>query len=460
MTFAVGAEGSSVAPVPTDRLVERLPGVATAAVFSIGAGLVHAGAIGIHAEHVTLARLFIAVSVFQLAFGMATLLRPTRWLAAVTAVGNLLAVGAWLATRLTGISWIEGLETREAAQFADTACAFLGLVAGGLALTAALVGWHRAADLGLTRGTTFPAMVVAAIAIPALFSGATHVHTHTLSSATGTVAVDESSPHVHNADGAVTAVAPIADESAPHDHGSGTPAVAATADTTGDTTNGSDATATTVHTHAPAAVPTVPYDPTKPIDLGGVPGVTPEQQARAENLVAITVIRLPQWSDPAVAEAAGFHSIGDALTGFEHYINWDWIDDNDFLDPDHPESLVYVPQADGTKKLVSAMFMLPDTMSLDQVPDVGGALTQWHIHDNLCFTKDPVAPRVAGITDGNGGCPASLQKFRPSPMIHVWITSNVCGPFAALEGVGAGQILPGQERLCDHVHGASGSLGG
>ena len=32
----------------------------------------------------------------------------------------------WLATRITGISWIDGLEVREAPQFADTACALLG----------------------------------------------------------------------------------------------------------------------------------------------------------------------------------------------------------------------------------------------------------------------------------------------------------------------------------------------
>jgi hypothetical protein len=39
-------------------------------------------------------------------------------------------------------------------------------------------------------------------------------------------------------------------------------------------------------------------------------------------------------------------------------------------------------------------------------------------------------------------------------MIHVWIIPHRCGPFAALEGVGAGQIAPGQERLCDHQHGS------
>lgn len=207
------------------------------------------------------------------------------------------------------------------------------------------------------------------------------------------------------------------------------------------------------HGHGEAAAPEPrPYDPTKPIDLSGTPGVTPEQQAAAENLIAVTLVRLPQWSDPEVAEAAGFHSIGDAGTGHEHYINWDWINDDVILDPDQPESLVYEPQPDGSKKLVSAMYMLPDDVALEDVPDIGGALMQWHIHDNLCFTTGD-APKVAGLVDGTGNCRVGLQKFRPAPMIHVWITPHKCGPFAALEGVGAGQIVEGEERLCDHAHG-------
>jgi len=31
----------------------------------------------------------------------------------------------------------------------------------------------------------------------------------------------------------------------------------------------------------------------------------------------------------------------------------------------------------------------------------------------------------------------------------VWTVPNPCGPFAALEGVGAGQVPSGQTRLCD-----------
>jgi hypothetical protein len=101
---------------------------------------------------------------------------------------------------------------------------------------------------------------------------------------------------------------------------------------------------------------------------------------------------------------------------------------------------------------VAAMYMLRPGSTLDDVPDIGGPLTQWHIHDNLCFTPDQQAPRVAGLTDANGNCRSPLVKLAPVPMIHVWIVPQVCGPFAALEGIGAGQIKPGQQRLCDTVH--------
>ena len=52
------------------------------------------------------------------------------------------------------------------------------------------------------------------------------------------------------------------------------------------------------------------------------PAVTPEQQAAADKLLADTKAILPQWADSAVAEAAGFRTIGDGVTGNEHLINW------------------------------------------------------------------------------------------------------------------------------------------
>src|SRR3546814_8231710 len=74
--------------------------------------------------------------------------------------------------------------------------------------------------------------------------------------------------------------------------------------------------------HGPAAsVPPKPFDPELPIYLGGVEVVTAHQQARADNLLAVTLVRLPQFADPSAVEAMGFHSIGDGFLGHEHYLN-------------------------------------------------------------------------------------------------------------------------------------------
>jgi hypothetical protein len=202
------------------------------------------------------------------------------------------------------------------------------------------------------------------------------------------------------------------------------------------------------HTHAQVATP---YDPSLPIDLSGTPGVTPQQQAAAERLVTLTVARLPQWANASYAEKHGFHSIGDGFTGTEHLVDTAFLHDRFTLDPDHPESLVY-DTTGGGRTLVAAMYMVAPGTPLTQVPDVGGALVQWHIHDNLCYSPSGY---VQGITDAAGRCPAGQVKPTPTPMVHVWITKNACGPFAALEGIGGGSIAPGQTKLCDHLHGST-----
>jgi hypothetical protein len=229
---------------------------------------------------------------------------------------------------------------------------------------------------------------------------------------------------------------------------------AAVAGLTAFSTVGALATASHVHTHSHTAAGhvhhTVAYDPSLPIDLSGTPGVSPREQAAAERLVVLTLARLPQWSDPAVAIRAGFHSIGDGFTGTEHFINQRFLTDSTTLDPDRPESLVY-DTTGGGRKLVAAMYMLAPGTTLSEVPDIGGKLVQWHIHDNLCFSPSGY---VQGITDAAGRCPSGQVKPLPAPMVHVWITKNTCGPFAALDGIGGGQIAPGQSRLCDHLHGS------
>jgi len=143
--------------------------------------------------------------------------------------------------------------------------------------------------------------------------------------------------------------------------------------------------------------------------------------------------------------AAHFDSIGLGLHKATYI--------NDYIDPHHPEALVYHVDASGTRTLEAAMFILPNRFTFHNLPDVYGPLVQFHIHDNLCFTNDPVAPQVAGITSDNGPCNPPLVNFHPNVMMHVWIRPNPCGPFAALEGVGAGQTAPGTVRACDRQHG-------
>ncbi len=199
-----------------------------------------------------------------------------------------------------------------------------------------------------------------------------------------------------------------------------------------------------------------PYDPSQPIDLGGFPGVTPAEQARAEKLVRDTLRDLPKYADPNVAYSAGYRTINDAATGDEHYVNWGYVNDGHILDSKRPESLVY-EMRNGKKTLVAAMYMMPFGSRFTDVPDVGGPMTQWHIHNDLCLADSPSDPKqkvLSGLTTANGACPPGTSKAGASPMLHVWIVKNKCGPFAALDGIGGGQIPAGQQRLCDTVHGA------
>ena len=81
----------------TTRSGERAPGLlGIAALASIGAGAVHAAAVGVHAEHETLSRLFVAVAVAQLGAGLVAVVRPGRPAAWALAAVNAAALAGWL----------------------------------------------------------------------------------------------------------------------------------------------------------------------------------------------------------------------------------------------------------------------------------------------------------------------------------------------------------------------------
>ena len=376
-----------------------------AAIASIAAGAIHATAAGAHSEHRSAVIAFVLTAVAQIGWGVWAFSRSGRLVAAAGIAVNAAALGGWIMAKTSGISFVTGLDTKESVQFADGLGAALALVA----VLGALVS--LVPRLSLATGA-HPALVgvagvaVIALAIPGMVRTGSHSH-------------EGGHGHTETAGG--------------HDHGGGA--------------EGEQA----------AVVQPTPYDATLPVDLGGVPGVTSEQQAEAEELVTISLEKLPQFSDIPTIEAMGYRSIGDAGTGNEHFMKWDLIADGRVLDPDYPESLVFdVDRETGEKTLAAAMFMANPDDTLDTVTPIGGDLVQWHIHDNLCYAGEEGAWRVAGVAPPDQECRPGTTRLsdNPVPMVHVWIRPHPCGPFAALEGVGAGQIEAGAERLCDHAHGA------
>lgn len=381
-------------PQPTRSLPLTIAGIA-----SIGAGAIHAAAIGGHAGMDQVVLTFIATAVAQLLWGALAIAQPRRVPALSGVLLNGCFLGGWVLSKTGGIGFIEGLEAKQSPALADS-------LAAGLAGAAVLGALLSVARPSLGRRFAVPTTAVLGLAF---LVG-------------GVLGMDAAaSPNHHGGDAAAAGA----------DHHA----------------TGGAATAEAAH------VPSVarPYDPALPIDLGGIDGVTPTQQAAAENLIANTLSHLPQFADPAVAEAAGYGTIHDGGTGYEHFINAEYQGDGRVLDPDRPESLVY-QIIDGERTLVAAMYMAEPGTTLETVPELGGALTQWHVHGDLCFTPPPNS-RVAGLTDADGNCGAGLVKPEPVPMIHVWIRAHPCGPFAALDGIAGGQIAEGETRLCDAAHG-------
>ncbi|MEY4362197.1 MAG: hypothetical protein RL391_1503, partial [Actinomycetota bacterium] len=411
----------------------RQPAITVAAMASLGAGAIHGGAIGLHAEHPQLARIFVVLTLLQIGWALMAFSRPARWVAPAGAVVNAIAVGGWLVTRIGGISWIDGLEVRENPQVADTACAVLGAIAAAAALGVVLVGREAILREEPSR-LRLPAVGIAAVTALAMWNGAGHVHGH-------------------GASGHETAAAHGHDESTTHDDAAAHDDTTAHADTSDPS-----------HTHTVSADWPRPYDPDRGIDISGVPGVSPEQEARALALIENSLRELPHWSDVSTAVAEGWSSIGDKITGFEHYINRSLIEDDKFLDPTAPESLVYRVEGD-QRTLVSAMFIAKTGVPIDDssLTDYAGPLMQWHAHDNLCWgLNDQGRPVILGLTDANGQCPPGTTKGGGNnAMVHVWIVPHECGPFAALEGTGAGRAaVSDADRvdMCnDHGHASSTS---
>lgn len=368
-----------------------------AVIASAGAGLVHAAAAGSHNDDASLAWLFAVVAVLQL--GWAALVVVRRWPALVAAgiALNGACVVAWVLSRTVGlVGPLAGVEDVGAP---DAIAAVLASVACVTALAALLIGARGSIRLDVrvlvVSGIAVLALVVRAMAAP---------HTH--------------GDHEH---GEVAAASP--DESAGHAHG--------------DTVDAGSA-----HSHGDASA----VGDTAPVVSLADARLTEAQRSRAiAILVSTRAAMLARFPDRASVEAAGYVWIGDGRRagGYEHFVQQDYMADGRELDPDHIESIVLQRQADGSERVVTAMYILERGTTMADVPDVAGALTTWHDHQNLCWDANG---KLAGIVV-DGQCRPGGTFRATAPMMHVWLTDPPCGPFSGVEGHGAGD--------CAHTHAAA-----
>jgi hypothetical protein len=144
---------------------------------------------------------------------------------------------------------------------------------------------------------------------------------------------------------------------------------------------------------------------------------TPAERESANELVAATRISLARYADPAGAAADGYHMAGLAGIDF-HASNPAYEHDGRIFDPAHPETLVYAVAPNGRPVLLGAMFSMPNIGQ--RGPAIGGPLTVWHAHEDICVSLTP--PGLSGILSPLGTCPVgSILLPRTAEMIHVWI---------------------------------------
>lgn len=440
--------------------VKMLHRMRWAAYSSMGAGLIHAIAVGLHAEHAQAARAFLFLAIAQLVWGIGAMFSVDFRLRIAGVAVNVAAIGGWVLTRTTGISFVDGLQVAEDPQAADT----LAVVLATMSL-AAIVWATLRADVPVRRTTGInAAYACVAVGILGAWSATGVVHLHgEMELVDGGLTID--------ADGVILVPGSVDSTlvgATTTTLGSATTTIASRAGVqskTKSTTTTSSTTTTTVHGHvqtsdqakAAASGWPRPFDPNVPVNLDGIQGYTPEQAQRALALIDNAKRDLPAYANYATAIAAGYLSIGDESSGYEHLIKYSLLNDGRFLDTTAPESLVYKVTGT-TKTLVSAMFIAPSGTQINDTTLVNyaGGLIQWHVHDNLCWRQVNGVPKVVGALDANGNCPpnSTLQRGG-APMVHVWITAHPCGPFAALEGIAAGVAdEPDNVRvdLCNAAH--------
>ncbi|HUL32657.1 MAG TPA: hypothetical protein VL128_02130 [Candidatus Eisenbacteria bacterium] len=171
---------------------------------------------------------------------------------------------------------------------------------------------------------------------------------------------------------------------------------------------------------------------------------TPQDQARAEEIVTELRAGIAKYKDYHVALADGYKIFLPNLPQKEyHFTNYA----NGFLeaftfDPARPTSLLYRKTSDGYE-LVGAMYTMPKRASEDQLnARVPLSIATWHQHTNLCMpprgerqTADWTKFGLRGSIATREACDAAGGTFYPvifGWMVHVYPYEDSTGKIFAM----------------------------
>jgi hypothetical protein len=143
----------------------------------------------------------------------------------------------------------------------------------------------------------------------------------------------------------------------------------------------------------------------------------------AAKLLQETRAAVQPYQDLGVAQRAGYVAVTPPQLTIVHFVNPAYMTEADVLNPNHVQSLIYVNTPHGPV-LVGAMYIMPRVGMPG--PEIGGPLTSWHHHDNLCFNN--LSGTVVALSI-SGTCPAGSTNRVTPDMLHVWLIENPNGPF-------------------------------
>lgn len=145
----------------------------------------------------------------------------------------------------------------------------------------------------------------------------------------------------------------------------------------------------------------------------------------AMQLIGDTARGTARFADYQVALAEGYVP-GLAASKTDHWLKPTLMGDGKTLDPSNPEALIYTATSRGFV-LTGVTYIM--SVAGEFGPEVGGCLTRWHVHANLCFS--PVTQAVVGELRPDNTCPSGSTRYVPPPLLHVWFVDLPDGRFAA-----------------------------